>query len=224
MKRNLHIPIKPSQILAVLVVFTFFVSLPSCKGKKTAEGLDKCGIWTLEYAVNDFGDTTGVNALSSSILEGLYRHDEPNVVTNKRIIREGKAVMVFGVAQPKKLAYDIPVFRLSSSPDEEGLPIQPSQNYDKGSMKIRMEKGDSIVCENLSFGPASVFIINENEAKTIISMLKKESAGTFEFRLHGTIGNYVNFNTNYSFTVTEEQMSGFNKVYINYLKKCIPID
>ena len=192
------------------------ISAVSCGGSKTVDGLDECGIWSLEYVVNDFGDTTNVAGLSSTELEGLYHGEEPNVITGKSSSVDGKASLVLGVFHDNSVSYDLPVFRLRGALDVYIIPAQPTRGSQVGSMKFRTEK-DSVVCDNLLILPEGIVTTpKEDEAKKILALLKEESAETIEFRFKGTA---FNTKANYTFAVTEEQMTGFNKVYVNYKKK-----
>lgn len=192
------------------------ISAVSCGGYKTVDGLDECGIWSLEYVVNDFGDTTNATGLSSTELEGLYHGEEPNVITGKSSSVDGKASLVLGVFHDNSVSYDLPVFRLRGALDVYVIPAQPMRGSQVGSMKFRTEK-DSVVCDNLLILQDGIVTTpKEDEAKKILALLKEESAVMLEFRLKGTT---FNTKANYSYTVTEEQMSGFNKVLVNYKKK-----
>lgn len=191
----------------------------SCRGSKsTGGGLDKCGIWSLEYRVSDFGDTLGVFGMSSSAIEGTLSGIDGSQTTKKPF--EGSGRLFLGIVLNEGKEW--PAFVMYGQSDQTEFyskSLTPNGEYQTATMKLKAEK-DSVTCENMLLTrTGGILPGTDGEAETILNILGKEQAISILVRLKTNRPLYRPDVEDFKFEITEEQMSGFERVHTNFSKK-----
>ena len=172
------------------IYFLFLLALimSSCNGPKAE---DSCGIWSIDYYVDSFGDITNTPYIKSTDIKGVYARNF-----------RSEAIMCLMYSEDKSSNPEIGIV-LSSSHDLVGAYMNSF------TIKVSGEEFDPIVVNSKYIDDLGRFVIEGKNAKKIFHVLS--SASSCEIK-----GHHEGFFSNTSFVFQVDSLAGLPSVYKKY--------